>query len=133
MGINLSTPPRPPPGRTVDDQLVCLRRKTNDILIPLSPPPLQLISCPITPEYPLYGVVLRSWPFKVGATNAMRVEAVAKDGKRKAILNYAHEDLEVCVGIATAAFAAATLRGDVSYFVYINIYIYAVHTWCTNI
>lgn len=43
----------------------------------------------------------------------MRVEAVAKDG-RKAVLKYAHEDLEVCVGIATAAFAAATLRGDVS-------------------
>ncbi|CAN0566323.1 unnamed protein product, partial [Ectocarpus sp. 12 AP-2014] len=49
----------------------------------------------------------------VGATNAMRLEAVAKDG-RKAVLNYAHEDLEVCVGIATAAFVVATLRGDVS-------------------
>ncbi|CAM9910938.1 unnamed protein product [Ectocarpus sp. 12 AP-2014] len=48
----------------------------------------------------------------VGATNAMRLEAVAKDG-RKAVLNYAHEDLEVCVGIATAAFVVATLRGDV--------------------
>lgn len=43
----------------------------------------------------------------------MRLEAVAKDG-RKAVLNYAHEDLEVCVGIATAAFVVATLRGDVS-------------------
>lgn len=50
---------------------------------------------------------------QVGATNAMRLEAVAKDG-RKVVLNYAHEDLEVCVGIATAAFVAATLRGDVS-------------------
>ena len=30
------------------------------------------------------------------------------------MLKYAHEDLEVCVGIATAAFVAATLRGDVS-------------------
>lgn len=48
----------------------------------------------------------------VGATNAMRMEAVAKDG-RKAVVRYAHEDLEVCVGIATAAFAMATLRGDV--------------------
>lgn len=43
----------------------------------------------------------------------MRLEAVAKDG-RKVVLKYAHEDLEVCVGIATAAFVAATLRGDVS-------------------
>lgn len=43
----------------------------------------------------------------------MRLEAVAKDG-RKAVLKYAHEDLEVCVGIATAAFAVATLRGEVS-------------------
>lgn len=50
---------------------------------------------------------------QVGATNAMRLEAVAKDG-RKVVLKYAHEDLEVCVGIATAAFVAATLRGDVS-------------------
>lgn len=50
---------------------------------------------------------------QVGATNAMRLEAVAKDG-RKVVLKYAHEDLEVCVGIATAAFAVATLRGDVS-------------------
>ena len=50
---------------------------------------------------------------EVGATNAMRLEAVAKDG-RKAVLKYAHEDLEVCVGIATAAFAMATLRGEVS-------------------
>lgn len=50
---------------------------------------------------------------QVGATNAMRLEAVAKDG-RKIVLKYAHEDLEVCVGIATAAFAVATLRGDVS-------------------
>lgn len=48
----------------------------------------------------------------VGATNAMRLEAVAKDG-RKVVLKYAHEDLEVCVGIATAAFAVATLKGDV--------------------
>lgn len=44
----------------------------------------------------------------------MRMEAVAKDG-RKAVIRYAHEDLEVCVGIATAAFAMATLRGDVSF------------------
>lgn len=44
----------------------------------------------------------------------MRMEAVAKDG-RKAVVRYAHEDLEVCVGIATAAFAMATLRGDVSF------------------
>lgn len=43
----------------------------------------------------------------------MRMEAVAKDG-RKVVLKYAHEDLEVCVGIATAAFVVATLRGDVS-------------------
>ncbi|CAM9602417.1 unnamed protein product [Discosporangium mesarthrocarpum] len=49
----------------------------------------------------------------VGATNAMRVDARAKDG-RTARLMYAHEDLEVCVGIATAAFAAATLKGDVT-------------------
>lgn len=49
----------------------------------------------------------------VGATNAMRLEAVARDGRR-VVLKYAHEDLEVCVGIATAAFAVATLKGDVS-------------------
>ncbi|CAN0015602.1 unnamed protein product, partial [Choristocarpus tenellus] len=48
----------------------------------------------------------------VGATNAMRLDARARDG-RTALLMYAHEDLEVCVGIATAAFAMATLRGDV--------------------
>lgn len=50
---------------------------------------------------------------QVGATNAMRMEAVARDG-RKVVLKYAHEDLEVCVGIATAAFVVATLKGDVS-------------------
>lgn len=50
---------------------------------------------------------------QVGATNCMRLKAVAKDG-RVARLKYGHRDLEVCVGIATAAFAAATLRGDVS-------------------
>ncbi|CAN0237499.1 unnamed protein product, partial [Phaeothamnion confervicola] len=60
----------------------------------------------------------------VGATNAMRVEAVPRrDGSggggdgavaAPAVLRYAHKDLEECVGIATAAFATALLRGDVA-------------------
>lgn len=53
----------------------------------------------------------------------MRIEAVAKDG-RKVVLKYAHEDLEVCVGIATAAFAVATLKGDVSLGAYLPLFIF---------
>ncbi|KAL3784495.1 hypothetical protein HJC23_013638 [Cyclotella cryptica] len=45
----------------------------------------------------------------VGATNAMRVDVTAKDvktGEEKVItLRMAHDDLEQCVGLATAAFA----------------------------
>ncbi|KAL7516979.1 hypothetical protein ACHAWX_001947 [Stephanocyclus meneghinianus] len=45
----------------------------------------------------------------VGATNAMRVDVTAKDvnnGKKQTItLRMAHDDLEQCVGLATAAFA----------------------------
>jgi saccharopine dehydrogenase-like NADP-dependent oxidoreductase len=57
--------------------------------------------------------VVRLTDLIVGTANAMKVTAVAKDGLRHAVLTYAHSDLEECVGIATAAFALAALRGDV--------------------
>ena len=45
----------------------------------------------------------------VGATNAMRVDITARDAKsgkeETATLRMAHDDLEQCVGLATAAFA----------------------------
>ena len=44
----------------------------------------------------------------VGATNAMRVDVTAQDGngnEKKLTLRMAHDDLEQCVGLATAAFA----------------------------
>ncbi|CAM9249506.1 unnamed protein product [Chrysoparadoxa australica] len=49
----------------------------------------------------------------VGATNSMRVQATGRDGSQ-AILTYGHDSLEECVGIATAAFCLAALRGDVA-------------------
>lgn len=48
----------------------------------------------------------------VGATNAMRVDAYAADGRR-VTLKAAHADLEQCVGQATAAFALELLDGGV--------------------
>eukprot|EP00612_Vaucheria_litorea_P000162 CAMPEP_0171451642 /NCGR_PEP_ID=MMETSP0945-20130129/67_1 /TAXON_ID=109269 /ORGANISM="Vaucheria litorea, Strain CCMP2940" /LENGTH=407 /DNA_ID=CAMNT_0011976147 /DNA_START=104 /DNA_END=1323 /DNA_ORIENTATION=+ len=48
----------------------------------------------------------------VGSTNAMKVSAVSND-RETCQISYAHRDLEECVGIATAAFAASVLRGDV--------------------
>ena len=55
--------------------------------------------------------VIRAVDALVGATNAMRVDAVGSGGKR-VTLRVAHDDLEMCVGLATAAFAAELLRGD---------------------
>ena len=49
----------------------------------------------------------------VGATNAMRVDARTKDGKRVVTARIVHPDLEECVGLATAAFAVEALRGTV--------------------
>jgi len=48
----------------------------------------------------------------VGATNAMRVDATARDGE-VVTMRIAHPDLEQCVGLATAAFALEVLRGTV--------------------
>jgi hypothetical protein len=45
----------------------------------------------------------------VGATNAMRCDVTAKNGD-KVTLRMAHPDLEVCVGLATAAFALEMLN-----------------------
>ncbi|KAG5183586.1 hypothetical protein JKP88DRAFT_199003 [Tribonema minus] len=56
--------------------------------------------------------VVRLTDMLVGSANAMKVTATAKDGST-AVMTYAHKDLEECVGIATAAFAAAALRGDI--------------------
>jgi len=52
----------------------------------------------------------------VGATNAMRVDAVSKPDAEsglplKVMLRCVHSDLEDCVGQATAAFAMEMLRG----------------------
>ncbi|KAK3288138.1 hypothetical protein CYMTET_4376 [Cymbomonas tetramitiformis] len=47
----------------------------------------------------------------VGATNAMRVDAKV-DGQEVSLL-CVHDDLEVCVGIGTAAFGMQMLRGQV--------------------
>lgn len=44
----------------------------------------------------------------------MRVVGKSKDGQpREAVALYAHEDLETCVGVAIAAFAAQLLLGRV--------------------
>jgi len=48
----------------------------------------------------------------VGAANAVRVDAVAADG-RKVTLRITHRDLEDCVGLATAAFGLELLCGRV--------------------
>ena len=45
----------------------------------------------------------------VGATNAMRCDVAAKNGD-KVTLRIAHPDLEICVGLATAAFALEMLN-----------------------
>lgn len=55
---------------------------------------------------------------QVGSTNAMRVVGTAKDDGREAVALYAHEDLETCVGVAIAAFAAQLLFGRVAPGVY---------------
>ena len=49
----------------------------------------------------------------VGGTNAMRVDAFGKDGE-KVTLRCVHEDLEDCVGQATAAFALECLQSSSS-------------------
>jgi hypothetical protein len=48
--------------------------------------------------------VIRAVDSLVGATNAMRIEASGRKGSRVR-LSVTHEDLEQCVGLATAAFA----------------------------
>lgn len=48
----------------------------------------------------------------VGATNAMRVDVTSKDGTAKVTSQIVHDDLEVCVGLATAAFAIEVLKKD---------------------
>lgn len=53
--------------------------------------------------------IIRVVDMLVGATNAMRVDAFAADG-RKVTLRIAHPDLEDCVGQATAAFGLEVLR-----------------------
>ena len=54
--------------------------------------------------------IIRAVDSLVGATNAMRVDAFAADG-RKVTLRVAHPDLQDCVGQATAAFGMELLRG----------------------
>lgn len=49
----------------------------------------------------------------VGATNAMRVDARSADGKHVVTSRIVHPDLEVCVGLATAAFAVEVLKGTI--------------------
>ena len=49
----------------------------------------------------------------VGATNAMRVDAKSADGKHVVTARMVHPDLEVCVGLATAAFAVEVLKGTI--------------------
>ncbi|VEU37321.1 unnamed protein product [Pseudo-nitzschia multistriata] len=46
----------------------------------------------------------------VGATNAMRVDVVSEDGSETVTAQIVHDDLEVCVGLATAAFALEVLK-----------------------
>lgn len=48
----------------------------------------------------------------VGATNAMRVDVTSKDGTAKVTSQIVHDDLEMCVGLATAAFAIEVLKKE---------------------
>lgn len=57
--------------------------------------------------------IIRTVDALVGATNAMRVDAYAADGRRET-LRVAHPDLERCVGQATAAFGLELLRDGVA-------------------
>lgn len=57
--------------------------------------------------------IIRAVDALVGGTNAMRVDAVASDGRR-VTLRVAHRDLEQCVGQATAAFGLELLQGGVA-------------------
>jgi len=51
--------------------------------------------------------------FTAWATNAMRVDVTSKDGTVKVSSQIVHDDLEMCVGLATAAFAIEVLKkGD---------------------
>jgi len=50
----------------------------------------------------------------VGATNAMRVDAKTADGKHVVTSRIVHPDLEVCVGLATAAFCVEVLKGTIA-------------------
>jgi len=54
--------------------------------------------------------IIRAVDALVGGTNAMRVDAWGKDG-RQVTMRVAHEDLEDCVGQATAAFGLELMRG----------------------
>jgi len=54
--------------------------------------------------------IIRFVDMLVGATNAMRVDVVSKDGTAKVTAQIVHDDLEVCVGLATAAFALEVLK-----------------------
>jgi len=66
----------------------------------------------------MQGVAIFSMPIisavdtLVGATNAMRVDATAADG-RTVTLRVTHKDLEDCVGLATAAFGLEVLQSRV--------------------
>jgi len=55
--------------------------------------------------------IIRTVDLLVGATNAMRVDAWPTGGGQPLTLRIAHDDLEDCVGQATAAFALELLRG----------------------
>ena len=57
--------------------------------------------------------IIRTVDALVGGTNAMRVDAFGKDGE-KVTLRCVHEDLEDCVGQATAAFALECLQSSSS-------------------
>ena len=56
--------------------------------------------------------IIRAVDKLVGATNAMRVDAHNAAGRR-VTLRVAHNDLEECVGLATAAFALEVIGGGV--------------------
>mmetsp|Transcript_101599 Transcript_101599/g.206382 ORF Transcript_101599/g.206382 Transcript_101599/m.206382 type:complete len:456 (-) Transcript_101599:117-1484(-) len=56
--------------------------------------------------------IIRFVDMLVGATNAMRVDVTSKDGKARVTSQIVHNDLEVCVGLATAAFAIEVLKKD---------------------
>ena len=50
----------------------------------------------------------------VGADNAMRVDVTSSDKKQTATSQIVHDDLENCVGLATAAFAIEVFKNEIS-------------------